>query len=1062
LTSLTKPALSWEIKSLKIDFLKPKNYFCTMGIVRENEFLIDVLKKLDFFSSDISIKNNFPEIIFTKNPPSTLHPKHYIALEFAEILDADAVYFKYYDDNRFCVPQVYFYDNSNGIYDKNKIAEIHRNVYSSNQVALICVIDKASVSLFDTRKPIKIADNSQFTNKNCLIKKPYSFKELDLLSKYFNAKELNSGDFWESNEASTHFKNNESVYEELVNALSLIRKDFHKVFQTFSIFVNEKAANDFADEILFKCILIKYLEENGLEFAQQFYKDNFIQQNSLNEILESGHLIKLLDCLEFHFNGNVFSIDEDKKNILKDLKLADLALCLEGKYGSNRTGYLWEMYSFKHIPIELISNFYEEFIPKDKENSGTVYTPSHLVNLLIDECLPLSDQQEHLNSNVRLADVSCGSGIFITTAFKRLVQRLRIEKWIEAGKPIELPQPTLQEVKNILSNNIFGIDKNDTATKLAKFSLQLAICQLVPKNELWTWNEDRVFKDLQDRNVFSDDFFDFLIKEKSFHNSLDLIIGNPPFQSLKEDKINKEYSTITKKLKSALDFEFSVKIPFNQLALMFLEVSSLLLKPKGDLCFVQKSTSLLYNSGSKEFRNSLFNQFYVHQIIDFTLLKNDLFKSKGKEILDNNGKPKLDKKGKPQKGKPTSVESCAVFYKKEYKEEDYITNHIVSRLLKNTKDGLSFEFDYYDFHEIPKQTTLEDDTIWRCNLLGGNRLNHLIKKLNKKTKSQTNLEDYLHNYLGIEEELFCEGFIRATPQGEKDGKNFECEYITNKLILTATNFDKNKYDNFSKQQRFYRAPREKAFKSPLITIKEQITEAKSFIKIHSNDVAYDSRIVGISLFEIGMEKAEKLYTILQKNEKINSLKTLATCSQFFLGSSSVIQKADINKWTIPLEEDEIKLSDSEKIIMNDVLDYIYPSWYEKEPIINKKETSIAELIEFGAVFNESFNSIYKKENKEQKLATIYEGSNFFALEFEYSEKQIIEPRQIDKTEADKQIERLIVNQYGKNTLVNKVLRIYSPNKITLIKPKKLRFWLKSIALQDSDEIFDDIIENGLR
>ena len=60
------------------------------------------------------------------------------------------------------------------------------------------------------------------------------------------------------------------------------------------------------------------------------------------------------------------------------------------------------------------------------------------------------------------------------------------------------------------------------------------------------------------------------------------------------------------------------------------------------------------------------------------------------------------------------------------------------------------------------------------------------------------------------------------------------------------------------------------------------------------------------------------------------------------------------------------------------------------------------------------------------------------------------------------IESLIVNQYGKNTLVNKVLRIYSPNKITLIKPKKLRFWLKSIALQDSDEIFDDIIENGLK
>lgn len=131
-----------------------------MGKVQENEFLIDVLKKLDFFSSDSSIDNNFPEIVFTKNPSQNLRPKHYIALEFASVLDADAVYFKYYDDNRDCVAQVYFYDNQNYKYDKNKIAEIHRNVYSSSQVALIAIIDKNSISLFDARKSVEVKDEN--------------------------------------------------------------------------------------------------------------------------------------------------------------------------------------------------------------------------------------------------------------------------------------------------------------------------------------------------------------------------------------------------------------------------------------------------------------------------------------------------------------------------------------------------------------------------------------------------------------------------------------------------------------------------------------------------------------------------------------------------------------------------------------------------------------------------------------------------------------------------------------------------------------------------------------
>ena len=45
-----------------------------MKNVQENDFLIDVLKKLDFFSTENAIENDFPEIVFTKNPPTNLHP----------------------------------------------------------------------------------------------------------------------------------------------------------------------------------------------------------------------------------------------------------------------------------------------------------------------------------------------------------------------------------------------------------------------------------------------------------------------------------------------------------------------------------------------------------------------------------------------------------------------------------------------------------------------------------------------------------------------------------------------------------------------------------------------------------------------------------------------------------------------------------------------------------------------------------------------------------------------------------------------------------------------------
>ncbi len=993
--------------------------------------LLEVLEKLDFSITKDVIVNNFPQIVFTKNPPTNLHPKHYIALEFAEILEADAVYFKYYDDNRFCVPQVYFYDNSYGIYDKIKIAEIHRNVYSSNQVALIGVIDKVGISLFDTRKPIEIISNQYITNEKCIIEKSYLFEELEILSKYFNAKKLNSGDFWESNEVSKHFENKKSVYEELVRALSVIRKNFHIVFKEFKEFENEKSATNFADEILFKCILIKYLEENGLEHAQEFYAKNDIKQNSLSKILKSDNFIHLLDSLENHFNGNVFFIEPDRRDILKKLDLSNLAECLDGKFGSNSSGYLWEMYSFKHIPIELISNFYEEFIPKDQENSGTVYTPSHLVNLLIDECLPLSTEDEHLNYNVKLADVSCGSGIFITTAFKRLVQRWRVKH--RNKKTGKLATPNLEIVKEILSKNIFGIDKNDTATKLAKFSLQLALCQLFVDNqdELWTWNQDRVFKDLQDTNIFSEDFFDFLTYEKyfSFHESFDLIIGNPPFQKLKDVQY-KEYKN---KLNTA-EIEFGIEIPRKQLALMFLKLSPILLKSNGKICFIQKSTSLLYNKDPKAilFKNQFFNSFHVSQIIDFTLLKDCLFVN-------------------------ATVETCAIFYSKEY-VEDYTTLHIISRLLKNTKEGLTFEFDYYDFHEVSKDAIIEDskNNIWRSNLLGGNRLNHLINKLGRKNHNQTNLEDYLYNHLKIEKERFGVGFQISSQDKSAD-------FITKKRILLNENFenDKLEYTSFSDTQKFGRTRKPKLYEQPIITVKKNISNYKVPIVINEIDTAFDERIVGISFGNNTKEESEKLFEKLIKNQRSHILQTISSCSQFYYRGDTAILKQDIDNWTIPLNGDEISLTFSEKIVMNDVLDYIYPSWHLGEnAFINKNDVSVNELKEFADIFNQSFNSIYKKENKEQKLGVIYEGETFFALEFEYSESQIFEPELINKEKADEQIQALIENQYGRITIINRILRIYTPNKITLFKPKKLRFWLKSIALRDADDVFDDMINAG--
>lgn len=992
-----------------------------------HNLFIDTLEELDFSWVDTDL----PEIVFLNNIPENLHPKHYIALEFAAIFKADAVYFRYYDDNRYCVPQVYFYDNSITERTKIEIAEIHKQVYSSCQVPMICFVDKTAVSLFDCRMPVK-KKGSNLSNDECVIKDVFSTEDLYSLKEFFSARKLNTSIFWESSEASKHFLNNTSAYEELVKALSRIRDDFRFFFKNQALFANNvDVSNDFADDLLFKCILIKYLEENGKENATTFYQSRNLKFNSLYDFLYNNQFVEVLEELEKHFNGNVFSIDNENKNVVRKLDLSSLAECLEGKFGRNSSLYIWEMYSFKHIPIELISNFYEEFIPKTKENKGTVYTPSYLVNLLIDECLPLSRNAKDLDYNIKLADVSCGSGIFITSAFKRLVQRWRVAN-MEGS---ELPVPKLEIVQNILTDNIFGVDIHPTAVKLSKFSLMLAICQLVPNKELWTynWNDKDVFVDKKkkvfidlDSNIIREDFFDFLTFEKyrNFHTSFSLIIGNPPFITIGEN----QYTKYCEKLKN-IDFGFKVQIPKYELALMFLECSNVLLKDNADLCFIQKSTALLYNSNAKKFRDYFFDKFHVHQIIDFTLLKDVLFEK-------------------------ALVETCAVFYKKEHKSE-YTTTHLVSRLLKNTKDGLFFEFDYYDFFEISKENILKEENIWRCNLLGGNRLNNLVKRLGQQDETKISLEKYIIKELKINRKNYLTGFKIGNESNNAD-------FITKKPVLLAKNFKVKSmtFTNYDISKKFESPRHERLFQKPNLIIKSTIDSSYKFPVLINldKDFAFDINIIGIA--HDNTIELQELYQKLIKNEKLNCLKSLSTCAQFYLGSTSAIQKQDIDKWVIPLDGDEVKLSFAEKIVMDDVLDFVYPSWYkgEKAPInqLIPQDTTENTLLAFADIFNQSFNSIYKKGEKEQKLKKITISNTCFALEFCYGENVNYE----GIVESEEDIDSIIKNNISRNAIVNRVLRIYTENTITLIKPKNLRYWLKSIALRDADEVFDDMINAG--
>ena len=131
-------------------------------------------------------------------------------------------------------------------------------------------------------------------------------------------------------------------------------------------------------------------------------------------------------------------------------------------------------YRFDVIPVELISAIYEQFVhsaamesSKGTETSakkeGVYYTPLAAVSLVLDEVFT------GLNGNESVLDLTCGSGVFLVEALRRLV-------YIKSDGAL----PSRDLIRKTLYDQVCGVDVNRAAVRIAAFSLYLAALELDP------------------------------------------------------------------------------------------------------------------------------------------------------------------------------------------------------------------------------------------------------------------------------------------------------------------------------------------------------------------------------------------------------------------------------------------------------------------------------------------------------------------------------------------------------------------------------------------------------
>jgi len=296
---------------------------------------------------------------------------------------------------------------------------------------------------------------------------------------------------------------------------------------------------DVLDALLCRLVFTCYLFDRGVVGHRYLEVLGLSPAKHLREVIEQkppykakAGLFKIFKKLSEDFNGDLFSENiETEARLISNKHIAVLADFFQGTQVRAGQKSFWP-YDFQYIPIETISAIYEHFLKAEDQEDGAFYTPRFLAEIVLDSAL---DGMGPLLRK-RFLDPACGSGIFLVGMFNRIA-----EEW-KVANPNARNDRRARELSQILQQNLFGIDINRTACRIAAFSLYLAyLDQLSPRDIQTLQEKGRALPRLiaerstsgerrnadQGGTIRCADFFD----DQDFPRNVDLVVGNPPWGS---------------------------------------------------------------------------------------------------------------------------------------------------------------------------------------------------------------------------------------------------------------------------------------------------------------------------------------------------------------------------------------------------------------------------------------------------------------------------------------------------------------------------------------------------
>ncbi|MDP1624355.1 MAG: N-6 DNA methylase [bacterium] len=338
-----------------------------------------------------------------------------------------------------------------------------------------------------------------------------------------------------------------------------------------------------------RIVFLRICEERGIEPENQL-----LEITNTDNIYEE--LCELFKRADTKYNSGLFHFKQEKEIVSRPDDLT-LSLGIDDKVLKDIVSNLYypkSPYAFLYIPSDILGQVYERFLgkvirltaghnakveekPEVRKAGGVYYTPTYIVEYIVKNTVGklVENKSPKDVASLKIVDPACGSGTFLLGAYQFLLDWHL--NWYSENEPEKAEKNkaivkiengyrlTTAKKKEILLNNIHGVDIDAQAVEVTKLSLLLKVLEnasgqlglgierVLPDlgnnikcgNSLvgFDYFEGQLLPNEEEREIVNPFDWRNEFKEVFAKGGFDIVIGNPPYayRNATEDNVRDYY-----------------------------------------------------------------------------------------------------------------------------------------------------------------------------------------------------------------------------------------------------------------------------------------------------------------------------------------------------------------------------------------------------------------------------------------------------------------------------------------------------------------------------------------